>query len=442
MKDTPTPPPAPDPNVVAGAQTASNQATAQFQSQLNNGNTVGPAGSITNVQNPNTNQWTQTTQLSPAEQGLFNSGTQAQQGALDVANQQIGRVGQALQTPLTPPSLQGSVGNAGQIATGFDPGSPLQTSFNPGQQVQGQVGSQNINQSVMQAELGSYNNAQMFLQPQQAQAAEQQQAALVAQGLNPNDTAYQNSQNLFQLGQTQQQQSAINNAIAAGQTEQNTLFGQQVQQGNFANSAAGQEYAQNQGSAAFNNAAAGQQYGQNQGQAAFQNTAQQQQYGQDLSSAQFANQTAQQNFQNQAYAQQQPINEFTALMGNGQVQMPGGYNGSQTSVAPTDVTGAYALQQQQLNSNYQSQMANYQSGLSGLFSLGSAGMMAFSDVRLKRDILKLWTRPDGINVYRFRYVGAPQWQVGVMAQEVQKIRPDAVNDDHGILSVDYGRLAA
>ena len=147
-KSAPQPPPAPNPQQVAQAQTQSNQQTALFQSQLNNGNSYGPYGSVTNTYNPSTNQWTQSTSLSPAEQGIFDLGTQAQTGALGLANTQIGRVGDALGQQLPAPTLatgvnagapQASYASGGPIAYGFDPGPQLQLGFNPGQGVQGQI---------------------------------------------------------------------------------------------------------------------------------------------------------------------------------------------------------------------------------------------------------------------------------------------------------------
>ena len=188
------------------------------------------------------------------------------------------------------------------------------------------------------------------------QAEEQQNAGLIAQGLNPNDAAYQNSQTLFNNGQAQQLAQAAVGAVNSGNAEQNTLFGQQYAQGQFANAAQQQATTQNQAQASFANTAAGQ--------------AQQQ----ALAAAQFGNQAQQQNFQNTAYAQQQPIDEFSALMGQNQVASPAAAQLGQTSVAPTDVLGAYSLQQQALQSDYQAQMGQYQSGLGGLFSLGSAAL--------------------------------------------------------------------
>ena len=128
-------------------------------------------------------------------------------------------------------------------------------------------------------------------------------------------------------------------------------------------------------------------------------------------------------------------------MSSGQVQAPSS-TPSQTSVAPTDVTGAYALQAQQQNAQYQAQLANYQSGLQGLYSLGSAAMLAASDRRLKTDIEPIGDTLGGFPLYSFRYVwDRTQRRIGVMAQDVLKRRPDAVRvDPWGYLAVDYGAL--
>jgi hypothetical protein len=346
-KSAPETPPAPNAQAVAQAQTTSNQQTAQYQSQLNNGNSYGPYGSVTNTYNPTANQWTQDTTLSPQEQAIFNSGTQAQGTALGLANTQLGKVGTALGQTLTAPSAQTSAA-----------GGPIASSFNPGQQVQGQVGNDNINQSVSNAENANFAGQMQLLQPQMQQASEQQNANLIAQGLNPNDAAYQNSQTLFGNQQATQLGQAASSAVAAGNAEQNTLFGQQLGQGEFANQAAGQEYAQNEGLAGFGN------------------TAESQQFGQNTTNAQLYNSGVQQNFADQATAQETPINEFDALMSSGQVTAPQTASLNQAGVAPTDVTGAYALQQQAEQADYQSQMQQYESGLGGLFNLGSAALLA------------------------------------------------------------------
>jgi hypothetical protein len=64
-----------------------------------------------------------------------------------------------------------------------------------------------------------------------------------------------------------------------------------------------------------------------------------------------------------------------------------------------------------------------------------------SDVRLKRDIVPIDRLANGIGLYRYRYLWSAQLYVGVMAQEVAGIVPDAVSRaPDGFLRVDYGRL--
>jgi len=64
-----------------------------------------------------------------------------------------------------------------------------------------------------------------------------------------------------------------------------------------------------------------------------------------------------------------------------------------------------------------------------------------SDVRLKRDIVQVGELPNGIHLYRFHYAWSDQLYVGVMAQEVQQIMPDAVvPGPYGYLAVDYGKV--
>ncbi len=72
---------------------------------------------------------------------------------------------------------------------------------------------------------------------------------------------------------------------------------------------------------------------------------------------------------------------------------------------------------------------------------GAAVGAILSDVRLKHDIVLLKRLDNGIGLYRFRYNWSDRLYVGVMAQEVEAIRPDAVTRGaDGYLRVTYGRL--
>jgi hypothetical protein len=64
-----------------------------------------------------------------------------------------------------------------------------------------------------------------------------------------------------------------------------------------------------------------------------------------------------------------------------------------------------------------------------------------SDIRLKRDIALLSRLDNGIGLYRYRYLWSDTVYVGVMAQEVARVVPDAVSaDSDGYLRVDYAQL--
>lgn len=71
---------------------------------------------------------------------------------------------------------------------------------------------------------------------------------------------------------------------------------------------------------------------------------------------------------------------------------------------------------------------------------GASLLTVLSDARMKEDITPL-TKEGGFQLYRFRYKGGEQVYVGVMAQDVAKIAPDAViRGSDGYLRVNYDRL--
>ena len=54
-----------------------------------------------------------------------------------------------------------------------------------------------------------------------------------------------------------------------------------------------------------------------------------------------------------------------------------------------------------------------------------------SDIRLKRDVALIGRRSDGLGLYRYRYLWSDTVYVGVMAQEVALLHPDAIVRDPG-----------
>ena len=67
--------------------------------------------------------------------------------------------------------------------------------------------------------------------------------------------------------------------------------------------------------------------------------------------------------------------------------------------------------------------------------------MGRSDIRLKHGIALLGRLDNALGLYRFSYKGSHKVHVGVMAQEVRTVAPDAVmRGPDGYLRVDYERL--
>ena len=72
---------------------------------------------------------------------------------------------------------------------------------------------------------------------------------------------------------------------------------------------------------------------------------------------------------------------------------------------------------------------------------GRGGGGRRSDVRLKNDVAIIGRLDHGLGLYRFAYRGSETAYVGVMAQEVQAVIPDAVvRGRDGYLRVRYDKV--
>ena len=83
-------------------------------------------------------------------------------------------------------------------------------------------------------------------------------------------------------------------------------------------------------------------------------------------------------------------------------------------------------------------------GPSGLQQIGQIAAIAApfimgSDIRIKENIIPVGNYR-GLGVYEYNYVWSPQRWIGVMAQEVEKVLPDAVVEIGGIKHVNYALL--
>lgn len=252
------PPPAPDPNAIAAAQTASNIQTARTQAELNRVNQVTPYGSLTYTQDPgNPDRWTAAQTLSPAEQHM-----------LDVTNEGQSIYGAAALTQLR--------GVQGMLSRPLD----LSTSATEGRL----------------AELGRARLDPMFAQ--QRSALETQ---LANQGVARGSEAWANAFRGFD----QQQNDAYNQLFLTGHQQ------------------------------AVNDILA---------------------------------------------ERSQPLNELSALLGGGMVQTPQFAATPQTSVANTDVSGAFGLSQSAQQSAYQAraqQAASTNAGVAGVATAAIAAAAIF-----------------------------------------------------------------
>jgi hypothetical protein len=138
----------------------------------------------------------------------------------------------------------------------------------------------------------------------------------------------------------------------------------------------------------------------------------------------------------------QPINEITSLMSGSQVSQPSFMGANMPTIPTTDVAGLINTNYDQRFNRYQYQQRQQQQMLGGLFGLGSS-LIAASDERVKEDIEPLG-EIEGQNVYSYKYKGDfndGETHIGVMAQEVEQKRPDAVmTGKDGVKRVHYGKL--
>lgn len=80
-------------------------------------------------------------------------------------------------------------------------------------------------------------------------------------------------------------------------------------------------------------------------------------------------------------------------------------------------------------------------GALGNAGKGIASLATLSDPRVKRDVVRLETLPDGLGIYEYRYAGQSRREVGVMADEVAVLRPWALGPKiQGYRTVRYDLL--
>jgi hypothetical protein len=110
--------------------------------------------------------------------------------------------------------------------------------------------------------------------------------------------------------------------------------------------------------------------------------------------------------------------------------------------AGIDVLSPHNMQQQQFQNqqNQRNQQQNAQNQMIGQ-ALQLLPMM-FSDERVKDEIRQVGTLHNGLPVYAYRYKWGGPTQLGVMAQDVEQVNPEAVIEVEGIKMVNYDLAVA
>lgn len=421
-KSSPKAPAAPDPNVVAGAQTQQNVQTAIANAALNRVNQNTPWGSLTYTQTgTDANgipQYTQNISLSPEQQRLMQSNDYVNQGLANLSMNHLNKVFDAMEPNQTYAGAPAQVTNVGgtRVQTPWDAGNisrgiqsadiPFITQANYGKiqddldlsNVPGLVGGDKLAEDLATQRDALYRQQTAFLDPQWKQDQSDLENKLIQQGIAQNSDAWNRAIGDFSRNKEFSYGNARNQAITGGGAEQSRLFGlglaanqnaynQALGSGQFHNTAQQQGFGQSLSNAQLNNAARAQQFAENAAKAQFGNSAQQQMYDQLMRSqgTQFDQNLANANLQNQGrnqyinesnYLRNQPLNELTAIRSGAQVTSPQFSGIPQALVGNTDITGAYNNQYQGQLANYNARVAGNNALTGGLFGLGAAALGA------------------------------------------------------------------
>jgi len=231
-----------------------------------------------------------------------------------------------------------------------------------------------------------------------------------------------------QVSDNNLRQLTFNNAAAQSELQNNMAVS------GFNNAAAQSELQNNLAVSGFNNAAAQQMSDNEQRRLAFNNSLAMDQYNAALSGR---TQTMQEAFA----LDNQPVNKAMALASGTQVANPQFQPLQVARIPTTDNAGIISNFDQQNFQRWQAKEQSRNQLIGGLMGGVSSVAAAFSDERLKEDIEPVGTLK-GHKLYEYTMKDTGERQIGVMAQEVRKKRPDTVKKDpeSGYLTVNYGAL--
>ena len=409
----PSAPPAPDYAAAAQAQGAANRETALASWQLNNANQVTPWGSrtVTNAQGqPITGDtgYTVTTTLNPQDQANLNAQRNIESGVLGLAPSLINRATSGLDTmnPSNLPPMAYQVDANGQKRLDFSqlPGAVYD------------VGSTDaIRKQVEDAAWNKYITRAAPLMENQTNALNTRLANMGGVTTSP---AAMRQQAALRASQGDQVNQAIQDMILQGGNAAQQEQGMRLAGANLFNTSRGADAG-----------LLAQQVGQN-------NQVTQQDIQNAFANANLANASRLQGLNEQAQLAQMPLNQLMAMLSGTQVNSPQFQPVTPTNIQPAPLFQAAQAQNQAAQQQYQNQLASSNSFLGDLASLGAAGITAWSDRRLKSDIVLIGKTPGGLNLYEYTIFG--RRERGVMADEVPSEM--VIMHPSGYLMVDYSKV--
>lgn len=372
-------PKAPDYAAAAQAQGAADKAVAQYQTAMDRPTQVSPDGSVTwqlrpgaDPNNPQAGDWIQTTSLSGQNQAIYDKQQQNNLALQGLGSTAIGQaqnvLGQQFNPSLTnfqtPQGLQQSNVNLPQYQGQMFEGQGPQQTLNQFQNID-----ENASRYSDEAARALYDKQTQFLGERFGQATDAERSRLASMGLQEGTEAYTRALDQMQRNQNAAYQTAALDATLQGYNVGSQQLGDLLaarqsnmglQQGIFGQ---GQQQFQNQLSAYGANQQ--ERTNQFQGGATQYSMDQAERQAQAQNQIQLANQAAaqrQQQFNEEAYKRSLPINEISALLSGGGVNMPqfSGFAPSAGFNAPDSLgatqaqynaqMGAYNAQQQQKGS--------------------------------------------------------------------------------------------
>ena len=375
---SPSPPPAPDYAGAATAQGAANVETARLEGRMNRPDVFSPYDQ-TLVTDLGDDRFAMNYSLTPEyeRQRVKQAGIGEQY--LDTAASRLNELPSGQLDLGSLPSFQGAVDR-----TGF---APLATM-------------NDLSDYATRSEGAYYDRAMSRLQPSMDMQRTSLHTDLINSGLPVGSEAYNNSMAQLGLQQNDQMQGLAQSSIAEGQRMRQGLAGE----------------------------------------------------AQSMRQSQLAEASMMREMQNQARAQgladtllerRLPMEELATLTGSPSIGSAGmgtattGLNVPGVSVAPPPIFAASQAQGANDANRYATDMQGYGATMNAVGNIATA----FSDKTLKENIVKVGQSPSGFNVYEWNYLWSPERFRGVIAQEVQKIKPKAVlSNIFGHLLVDYSKL--